>query len=394
VNVRYDNDENEVHGGYGFFILEKMDSLPSDILDLIFTLQRTNDDKYLGDRDWQTNPSVLTPIETTPHLDKGISLRIGPDIVDQLEMNRTYILELQEPASGWKEDDVFKIETGIKYSQNPVLQKQSVIPEPPAPPKPPPQSSDPGSPTDTGDDQSAVTGNDTNTIGGNGDNTKVIGDNGGDIDTNDNHAAVIPSDNPDTKNGNGDNRPLDMPPVEPPPPVERPPLSDRNKTLLFVSLVLLLLLGIGAAIAFFMFSSDSGSGDPTEIICGREMQGSPVTMARDFLSGTVDASIGMCLAQELRSRENGLDAVFLLLEDAASKGNPQAMFELAVFYDPLNTAPTGTIQKDPLMAWQWYSRAAGAGEASAAEKLAALRTWAEEEAAKGSAAARDLLNRR
>ncbi len=100
----------------------------------------------------------------------------------------------------------------------------------------------------------------------------------------------------------------------------------------------------------------------------------------DFTEGTPD------------KQERAMDAVFLLTEDAAQKGNAIAMQQLATFYDPTSTAPKGSIMADAQQAYTWYTKAKDAGDANAAQNLQQLRAWAEKEAANGNAAAQSLLN--
>lgn len=85
------------------------------------------------------------------------------------------------------------------------------------------------------------------------------------------------------------------------------------------------------------------------------------------------------------------DAAFLLLEDAAQKGNAEAVFLVARFYDPASDLPRGSIPPDLAQARSWYEAARDKGHAESAQALSALRTFAEEKARQGDEEARLLL---
>lgn len=85
------------------------------------------------------------------------------------------------------------------------------------------------------------------------------------------------------------------------------------------------------------------------------------------------------------------DAAFLLLEDAAQKGNAEAMFLVGRFYDPASELPRGSIPPDLSQAKNWYEAARDKGHAESAQALAALRAFAEQKARQGDEEARLLL---
>ncbi|MDO5484630.1 MAG: sel1 repeat family protein, partial [Desulfovibrionaceae bacterium] len=117
-------------------------------------------------------------------------------------------------------------------------------------------------------------------------------------------------------------------------------------------------------------------------------------MAREHLRGQADPALSLALAQPLRhsaSSAEEADAAFLLLEDAAQKGNPEAMLLVGQFYDPTSTLPRGSIPVDMSQARHWYRQAGQKGQPGAAEALQALRARVQEEADKGNAEARLLL---
>lgn len=124
------------------------------------------------------------------------------------------------------------------------------------------------------------------------------------------------------------------------------------------------------------------------------VEASPMQKARDHLRGQADPATSVALARPLRTPDvqpQDADAAFLLLEDAAQKGNAEAMFLSGQFYDPACTLPRGSIVPDMGMARTLYESARAAGVTEAEAALGALRRHAEAEAAKGNADARALL---
>lgn len=85
------------------------------------------------------------------------------------------------------------------------------------------------------------------------------------------------------------------------------------------------------------------------------------------------------------------DAAFLLLEDAAQKGNAEAMFLVGRFYDPVSDLPRGSIPPDLAQARSWYESARDKGHAESAQALSALRAFVEQTARQGDEEARLLL---
>ena len=120
----------------------------------------------------------------------------------------------------------------------------------------------------------------------------------------------------------------------------------------------------------------------------------PLQQAHEHLRGTADPATSLELARPLRTPQAGndeSDAAFLLLEDAAQKGNAEAMFLVGQFYDPQSALPRGSIPADMSQAKHWYEKAKSKGAAEADKALAALRRHVEDEAAKGNAEASLLL---
>ena len=112
------------------------------------------------------------------------------------------------------------------------------------------------------------------------------------------------------------------------------------------------------------------------------------------LPGAADPAASLALAKPLRTPEaspEDSDAAFLLLEDAAQKGNAEAMWLVGQFYDPAAGLPRGSIPADMSLARQWYEKAKAAGVTQAEAALKALRAHVEAAAAKGDMEAKMLL---
>lgn len=197
-------------------------------------------------------------------------------------------------------------------------------------------------------------------------------------------------------------------------PLQPPAPSKRTSPVL----ILVLVLALGAA-AFAVWKFLDGKSDGETTTPARTDQPAPVkpyengstptapvtspvqpeqpavksalSRARQHLAGDADPAAGISLAKELRAVEGGADAAFLLAEDAAQKGNVEAMLITGGFYDPTDASPSGSIMKDPVQALQWYRQARDAGFQAAGPRLDALRQWAEQQSAAGSAEARELL---
>ncbi|UCF95487.1 MAG: hypothetical protein JSW39_15520 [Desulfobacterales bacterium] len=113
--------------------------------------------------------------------------------------------------------------------------------------------------------------------------------------------------------------------------------------------------------------------------------------ARKALKDGIDPSGAVALAQSLPEGPERADAVFLLLEYAADSGNAEAALAVARFYDPTDTAPSGTIRKNPTIAYEWYQEALAGGQQEAKNHLSKLQAWVETQATQGSREAQALL---
>ena len=189
---------------------------------------------------------------------------------------------------------------------------------------------------------------------------------------------------------------------------------------LVIAIVILVLLAAGAALYFFVLrdkgeepapqpaASEPAQAKPEE---PKPLQSEPakpeqasqapaaaptpfLSTARQHLQGNADPAQSLSLAKPMRTIEadaNTSDGAFLLIEDAAQKGNAEAMFLLAQYYDPANTLPRGSIQPDVSQAVQWYKKAAQNGIAEADAALKALKAQLEQKAASGDTEAKRLL---
>lgn len=98
-------------------------------------------------------------------------------------------------------------------------------------------------------------------------------------------------------------------------------------------------------------------------------------VARDALKRKVEPDTAMALAQQLFAAADDVkaqDGAFLIADDLAKKGNPQALLMLGDFYSP-QQPQRGTIQKDADIARDCYKKALAAGAAEAQKRLDTLK---------------------
>jgi hypothetical protein len=113
--------------------------------------------------------------------------------------------------------------------------------------------------------------------------------------------------------------------------------------------------------------------------------------ARSALREGIGPDEAVELAKSLPEGPERADAAFLLLEFAAEKGNAEAADIVARYYDPTDDLPSGTIRKNPEMAYDWYQKAVIGGRQDVRKNITRLRRWAEAQAEQGSGEARQLL---
>ena len=112
---------------------------------------------------------------------------------------------------------------------------------------------------------------------------------------------------------------------------------------------------------------------------------------REAMRKGIDPEDAMALAKSLPQKPERADAAFILLEYAAETGNGEAAKYVARYYDPTDDFPSGTIRKNPEIAYDWYQKALAGGHEDVQQNMAKLRIWVEEQASQGSNEARQLL---
>ncbi len=120
----------------------------------------------------------------------------------------------------------------------------------------------------------------------------------------------------------------------------------------------------------------------------------PLASAREQLRGQALPDVSLAMAKPLRKAEatpEETDAAFLLLEDAAQKGDAESMYLVGQFYDPASPLPRGSIPADLTQAKRWYDQAVQKGQPQAKAALDKLKEYARGLEAKGGAEARSLL---
>jgi hypothetical protein len=372
MKASYLNDTQKGPGRGFLSVTEAGDlAFPEDIR---FGIKRASDRSCLGKGGWQSAEIFLQPLGAFS-AGEGITLAVGPDVVDNLDPRETYRLMLLQ-ADGSSAVCSLQVRE-VAYS---VLRDEGGTGAVPGREQEPEESK--AEPPPAEEEQSATP------------EPAPAGP----------ESLPAPDAAPEAAN---------LRPLAPPAPGTR----KKPKGLLLAGLLLLVLAGGG--IAAWKILSD-GQPDPETAPPQAEAQPgavkepgadapsladkkteekppaetrSPLTRAREHLAGSADPAEGIRIAKELRDAEGGADAAFLLAEDAAGKGDAEAMLLTGNFYDPANSAPSGSIVKDAEQALYWYQQASRAGLAEAKANLAALRTWLEAEAAKGSADARALLER-
>jgi TPR repeat protein len=122
-------------------------------------------------------------------------------------------------------------------------------------------------------------------------------------------------------------------------------------------------------------------------------QRQPGELARERIAemrraGDVDLDRVVAMAREQQAAGAGMDA-YLLLFFAAREGHPAAALALGEQADPAHHDANAGMpgEPDPMQAYKWYREAADAGEATAGQRLQALRERIERRAAEGDAEA-------
>lgn len=313
-----------------------------------FTLRRGSDMKYLAASGWQESEYPLAP-DAVDSANGCARLRVGPAVVDQLDALSAYQIGVDGQRFGLEiQQLVYSREHengGAMPGMPPSPPVSAPAPEPEPAPAPAPEP-DP-----------------------------------------------LPAPEP---------APQPAPETDPQPlPVQEIPPEPKSRLLPVLLLLLLLLAVAGAAAWYFLVHQRPAAPVPpvpaqTESAPAPRAAPAPTALetARKHLRGAADPAGSLALAKPLRTPEaspEDSDAAFLLLEDAAQKGNAEAMWLVGQFYDPTAGLPRGSIPVDMSLARQWYEKAKTAGVAQADASLKTLRAHVEAEAGKGDMEARMLL---
>lgn len=352
--------------GHARILLEGCSALPGGV----YTLRRGSDMKFLAASGWQESECPLAP-DDIDSASGGLCLLVGPDVVDQLDALSAY----QIGADGQR----FGVEIRqLVYSRDrdgggamPDMPQAAPVSAPAPDPKPAPQPQPAPEPEPA--------------------------------------PQPVPGPQPE---------PIPAPEPEPTPApqpgpqeltLQEVPARPKSRLPLVLALLLLLLIVAGGAAWYFLIHQrpDVPPVPPvpaqTESAPAAPAPAAPspaptaptaLETARKHLRGPADPAASLALAKPLRTPEAGpeeSDAAFLLLEDAAQKGNAEAMWLVGQFYDPATTLPRGSIPADMSLARQWYEKARAAGVAQAEAALKALRAHVEAEASKGDMEAKMLL---
>lgn len=169
-------------------------------------------------------------------------------------------------------------------------------------------------------------------------------------------------------------------------PAKKKPGQSGNKVPVVIAAILVLLL---IALCAWIFLRSPGGGDERGGVTA-PLNSQPLLEARALLARPAPPDELRAALERFSGMEGAEDAVFLLLEDLAEH-DPALRLRYAAYFDPTDTRPTGSIEKDPEAALREYRRAQVDGALEAAEALRNLLTWAEEQAADGNPAAAQLL---
>jgi hypothetical protein len=112
---------------------------------------------------------------------------------------------------------------------------------------------------------------------------------------------------------------------------------------------------------------------------------------REAMRKGIDPDGALAMAKTLPDKPERADAAFILLEYAAEAKNGEAALEVARYFDPTYAGDSGTIVKDPEVAYDWYQLALSEGFFEAEIHISNLKQWVTKQADDGSYQARELL---
>ena len=343
--------------GYGIIEFEGAGEMSSPV----FVLQRASDGKCLSSGGWQESESAVTPKDWSA-ANGSLRLNVGPEVVDELDSLDAYRITL--PGCGACAMSVGRIvysnisggqgmAGGYRAPEAPAIRPD---PEPDPMPVTPPEE------------------------------------------------APAPDPEPD------------FIPAQSEPPLQMAESAvtsgDGSRMRMALIAAIVLLLCAGFALWWFMLRTpqtpplpaapepSASSAAPVQPAPqganGDVTEKSPRASAREQLRGEALPDVSLAMAKPMRKMDASpeeCDAAFLLLEDAAQKGNAEAMLLVGQYYDPTATLPRGSIPVDMTQAKRWYDEALQKGQdkAQAQSSLDKLKEYASTEEAKGNAEARALL---
>jgi hypothetical protein len=112
---------------------------------------------------------------------------------------------------------------------------------------------------------------------------------------------------------------------------------------------------------------------------------------REAMRKGIDPDSALAMAKSLPNKPERADAAFILLEYAAEAENGEAALEVGRYFDPTYAGDSGTIVKDPEVAYDWYQLALSQGFLEADIHISNLKQYVTKQAAEGSYKARELL---
>ena len=112
---------------------------------------------------------------------------------------------------------------------------------------------------------------------------------------------------------------------------------------------------------------------------------------REAMRKGIDPDGALAMAKLLPNKPERADAAFILLEYAAEAENGEAALEVGRYFDPTFAGDSGTIVKDPEVAYDWYRLALSQGFLEADIHISNLKQYVTKQAAEGSYTARELL---
>ena len=112
---------------------------------------------------------------------------------------------------------------------------------------------------------------------------------------------------------------------------------------------------------------------------------------REAMRKGIDPDSALAMAKSLPDKPERADAAFILLEYAAEAEIGEAALEVGRYFDPTYAGDSGTIVKDPEVAYDWYQLALSQGLLEADIHISNLKQLVTKQAAEGSYKARELL---